>query len=138
MVPISLMGLLPQRDYAVEFDLQTLPTHANGQAKYEATQQSSGSDPIHDSDPDVSSGQTVTRTLAIGEQYLDFDMGLKLIVAHIGDYFWIDENNNGIQDLGELPVTGARVELLDKDGNPVVDENGNQSVVTDANWYLWI
>jgi uncharacterized repeat protein (TIGR01451 family) len=126
-------SLLPQHSYAVEFDLSTLPKDTTGQAKHEVTQQNSGTDNAIDSDADEHSGETVAVPLAIGERYLALDMGIKLIVAHIGDYFWIDENKNGIQDPGELPVTGARVELLDKDGNLVVDENGNQSVLTDAN-----
>ena len=126
-------SLLPQHSYAVEFDLSTLPKDMTGQPKYEVTQQNSGTDNAMDSDADENNGETVAVPLAIGEQYLTLDMGIKLIIAHIGDYFWIDENKNGIQDSGELPVTGARVELLDKEGNPVVDENGNQSVVTDAN-----
>ncbi len=53
--------------------------------------------------------------------------------AHIGDYFWIDSNDDGIQDADEKPISGALVELLDKDGNPAKDINGNTSTHTDAN-----
>ena len=54
-------------------------------------------------------------------------------VAHIGDYFWIDENHNGLQDPGEKPVKHALVELFDEQGNPITDIHGNHSVYTDAN-----
>jgi hypothetical protein len=53
--------------------------------------------------------------------------------AHIGDYFWIDTDRDGIQDPNEDPVPGATIELFDANGNPVTDVHGNHSVVTDAN-----
>jgi uncharacterized repeat protein (TIGR01451 family) len=53
--------------------------------------------------------------------------------AHIGDYFWIDQNGDGIQDSSEPVVEGASVELFDADGNPIKDIHGNHVVVTDMN-----
>ena len=47
--------------------------------------------------------------------------------ASIGDKVWIDANNNGIQDAGEAPVAGVKVELRDGDG-VVLD-----TMTTDAN-----
>ncbi|HIP61213.1 MAG TPA: hypothetical protein EYG98_01510, partial [Sulfurovum sp.] len=41
--------------------------------------------------------------------------------VHIGDYFWIDTNANNIVDAGEIPIVGAKVELLDENGEPVID-----------------
>ena len=41
--------------------------------------------------------------------------------AHIGNYAWYDDNNNGIQDAGEDPVVGLTVELLDENGILVKD-----------------
>ncbi|OQX01702.1 MAG: hypothetical protein BWK73_45210 [Thiothrix lacustris] len=38
----------------------------------------------------------------------------------VGDYIWIDANENGQQDAGEAPLAGATVTLMDKDGKPVV------------------
>ncbi|WGZ93498.1 MAG: IPTL-CTERM sorting domain-containing protein [Candidatus Thiothrix putei] len=46
-------------------------------------------------------------------------------VVAVGDYLWIDANQNGKQDEGELPLAGATVTLLDKDGNPAKDMDGN-------------
>ncbi len=47
------------------------------------------------------------------------------IPVSVGDTVWIDANENGKQDEGELPLVGAVVTLLDKDGNPVKDLDGN-------------
>ena len=46
----------------------------------------------------------------------------------IGDYVWIDENGNGIQDEGETPLEDVTVVLYDGEGNEldrtVTDEHG--------------
>lgn len=55
----------------------------------------------------------------------------------IGDYVWRDSNRDGVQDAGEAPIAGVRVELFDGNGVPLLD-NLNQPIfaVTDANgWY---
>lgn len=48
--------------------------------------------------------------------------------AKIGDFVWLDENENGIQDPGEPGVAGVKVYLLDEAGNVIrwtkTDENG--------------
>ena len=58
---------------------------------------------------------------------LTVDFGMYPL-AGIGDFVWIDENRDGIQDEGELPVEGVRVVLLDEDGEVIdsteTDENG--------------
>ena len=40
--------------------------------------------------------------------------------VNIGDYIWIDTDKDGLQDPEELPLKGAEVTLLNKDGSPVV------------------
>jgi len=122
--------LLSGRDYAVEFDLSTLPT-----GHYEVTEQDIGVDERIDSDADTSTGKTDPVFLTAGQYYEDLDMGIKLMLAHIGDYFWIDHDQNSIQNSGESPVVGAKIELLDEHGNTVFDENGNDIVKTDINGY---
>jgi hypothetical protein len=47
--------------------------------------------------------------------------------------FWIDENGNGERDAGEEPIAGARVELLDAEGNPVECPLANISNLSDEN-----
>ncbi len=46
--------------------------------------------------------------------------------AKLGDFVWLDANNNGMQDPGETPIEGITVHLCDADMNPL------QSTVTDA------
>ncbi|MGO1543845.1 MAG: SdrD B-like domain-containing protein [Gulosibacter sp.] len=55
----------------------------------------------------------------------------------VGDYTWIDENNDGIQDEDEPILSGVSVSITDADGNPVTDFNGNEvaSTTTDANGF---
>ncbi len=46
------------------------------------------------------------------------DFGFTPAVS-IGSLIWNDQNNNGLQDVGEQPLSGATVTLLDGSGNPV-------------------
>jgi hypothetical protein len=49
----------------------------------------------------------------------------------VGDYIWIDANNNGQQDVGEQPLAGAKVSLLTKeDGMVIVDSDQVVAPVT--------
>jgi SdrD B-like domain/WD40-like Beta Propeller Repeat len=50
----------------------------------------------------------------------------------LGDYVWYDTNKNGVQDAGETPVVGVRVELLDANGTAVL---GASTQTTDANGF---
>lgn len=53
--------------------------------------------------------------------------------AELGDRVWIDENENGLQDLGETGVAGITVELLDGAGQPVLASDGTPiTTTTDA------
>jgi hypothetical protein len=62
------------------------------------------------------------------------DAGVWLPFA-VGDYTWIDTNSNGLQDAGEPALPGVTVELLNPDGTPANDADGNPvgTVVTDSN-----
>ncbi|MGN5980663.1 SdrD B-like domain-containing protein, partial [Finegoldia magna] len=83
-----------------------------------------------------------TESVHIGGQWFNGDQNWDLFRASlrlpkpssIGDKVWLDENANGIQDAGEAGVEGVTVKLLDKDGNPAKDFNGNpvKDQVTDA------
>jgi hypothetical protein len=53
--------------------------------------------------------------------------------AHIGDYFWVDKDSDGIQDDNEEPVVGATVQLLDANGNAIEDIHGDTTQTTDDN-----
>ena len=49
--------------------------------------------------------------------------------ASLGDKAWIDANNNGVQDAGELGVAGVAVDLLDSSGTAIA----GKSSTTDSN-----
>ena len=70
---------------------------------------------------------------------LTIDAGVVPVVG-MGDYTWIDDNQNGIQDAGEAPLPGVMVELLKADGTAAVDAQGAPvaSVITDANGAYFI
>ena len=87
---------LPEGNYYVVFDLNTLPS-----GFVVTTQDASGVTEDKDSDADPTSGQTrSTGHLNPGDSDLDLDMGLYR-PASIGDFVWEDLNGNGIQDGGE-------------------------------------
>lgn len=51
-------------------------------------------------------------TLTAGQQYTTADFGfLPPADGSIGDYLWIDADNDGVQDDGELPLAGIKVTL---------------------------
>jgi hypothetical protein len=70
---------------------------------------------------------------------LTIDAGVTPVVG-LGDYTWIDDNANGIQDPGESPLPGVIVTLLQANGSPATDAQGNPvaSVITDATGHYFI
>ena len=69
--------------------------------------------------------------LSSGENNHSLDLGLRLAPrVALGDYVWIDEDSDGVQDAGEPPVAGMTVKLLYPDGTAVKDAQGNALVTT--------
>lgn len=102
-----LFDNLPADNYYVVFDLTTLPVG------YVVTAKNAGADRAIDSDVDQQTGETsLTGPLADGSQDLTLDLGI-FKAASLGDYVWIDQNNNGVQDDGEKPVADVLVTLFD-------------------------
>jgi len=56
-------------------------------------------------------GQTEPFQLAMGQARTDLHVG-GIRPGLVGDYAWIDENGNGLQDFGEPPLMGVHVALL--------------------------
>lgn len=75
--------------------------------------------------------------LSTGEQFDDADFGLQpppppTLQGSIGDYIWLDADNDGIQDEDELPLAGITVKLYrDLNNNGVIDA-GDPIVATDV------
>ena len=65
--------------------------------------------------------------IADADSNLTVDFGVYMLT--LGDLVFFDNNNNGVQDAGELPIAGVELALLDSDGNVLAttttDVNGN-------------
>ena len=126
-------------EYEVKFTLTE-----EQQKVYRFTEQNSGSDVAADSDADPTSGLTTKIVLGDSNKSLTkdyehgtvkategidptWDAGVIKKSWAIGDYTWIDNNRDGIQDEGDDILPGVTVELL-KDGvvieTTTTDENG--------------
>ena len=63
--------------------------------------------------------QTVLATAGIDPTW---DAGVIVKKVSVGDFVWIDENQDGLQDEGEPGIPGVVLELRDPNGDPVLDE----------------
>ena len=83
-----------------------------------------------DSDVNITTGKTINTTLDPNEADMTWDAGIVPLTS-IGDRVWIDANDNGIQDGGELGVSGVTVNLLNSGGTVInttlTDVTGNYS-----------
>ena len=87
-----------------------------------------GGDNALDSDPDPGNGgKTATFTLGISETAITWDAGFK--TTGVGDFVWLDVNENGIQDGGETGVPGIDVEIKIEGGA------SEATTTTDASGY---
>ena len=92
-------------NYQVKF---TLPIDYTFSAK------TAGTNIALDSDVNPQTGITDFITLGIGENKTDIDAGVYYDTPTrtlIGDYVWLDANENGLQENGELGISGVRVGL---------------------------
>ncbi|MCI5222783.1 MAG: hypothetical protein D3924_08965, partial [Candidatus Electrothrix sp. AR4] len=69
--------------------------------------------------------------LTAGQDYNDADFGYQQTNASIGDRIWLDENGDGMQDVGEAGISGVTV-YIDDDGTPGYS-SGDSQAITDSN-----
>lgn len=91
-----------------------------------------------DNGVDSSTWSATSRHLVEDEERdptLDFGFVRKRV--SVGDYVWIDENKDGLQDDEEPGIPGVVLEITDKEGNPVTDVYGNpvKPTTTDKDGY---
>ncbi|MBX0326164.1 carboxypeptidase regulatory-like domain-containing protein [Oscillochloris sp. ZM17-4] len=118
----SFSGLAPG-DYWLSFVLPDT---------YLLSPQDQGGDDAKDSDVAPGTLRTIQTTLDIGEIDMSWDVGVYQ-PSKLGDRVWHDLNANGVQDPGELGVSGVAVALLDSAGNPVDGDpltTGIQAITT--------
>jgi hypothetical protein len=97
--------------YKVCFDVANLPAAVKD---YKVTTQNAGGNDAADSDADAQ-GCTAETTLGTGKREdLTLDMGLVSPPNRLGDYVWVDNNRNGVQDGDEPGVPGVTVKVGDK------------------------
>ncbi|WP_208300297.1 SdrD B-like domain-containing protein [Prosthecobacter fusiformis] len=89
------------------------------------TQLDLGGNDSLDSDVDASTGRTVTTTLVAGENDMTWDAGYINPPVSVGDFVWLDQDHDGLQDLGEPGIALARVELFFANMTPARDYEGN-------------
>ncbi len=85
---------------------------------YQFTAQNQGDDGSLDSDVDTADGRTGAITLSAGQNDITWDAGAYASVvpettASLGDFVWIDEDENGIQGRDELGLSDVTVRLYD-------------------------
>jgi SdrD B-like domain/GEVED domain/F5/8 type C domain/Secretion system C-terminal sorting domain len=114
-------------DYKVEFVTASLPVGYNF-----VTQNAGTATEATNSDANTSTGFTDIITLSSGEDNLTIDAGIykpNTTLGSIGNFVWNDLDGNGVQNAGELGVTGISVRLLDATTGALVaitmtDRNG--------------
>ncbi|MBH0082191.1 SdrD B-like domain-containing protein [Salinibacterium sp. SWN167] len=85
------------------------------------------------SDPNGGTSSTSTTSLTAGQNRVDQDFGYNG-TASIGDYVWLDRNNDGVQDPTERGINGAQVQLtwFGEDGIEGTSDDGVFTTTTDA------
>jgi uncharacterized repeat protein (TIGR01451 family) len=112
---------VPAGDYYLFFDQPS---------GYSFNSQDSGGNDNLDSDPNPFTGQTASFVTTSGVVDNSRDAGLLPLPGAVGDYVWLDENGDGVQDVGENGIPNVRVTLTgaDRFGNPV-----NRTIYSDSN-----
>ncbi|MEO1624982.1 MAG: SdrD B-like domain-containing protein, partial [Bacteroidota bacterium] len=107
---------LPSGTYYVDVDIST---NTSG-VEYTASPQNNGGDDNLDSDASAANGQTSPFAFdATNGDDTSVDAGF-VPQADIGNYVWVDQNRNGLQDFGEPVVQNVTVTLYDANTNAIV------------------
>ena len=84
-----------------------------------------GGDDAKDSDVNATTGRTITTVLGAGENDMTWDAGYINPPLSLGDFLWLDQDHDGLQDLGEPGIALAKVELFFANMTPARDYEGN-------------
>lgn len=77
-------------------------------------------------DVDSSTGSATSGDLTTdGARDATLDFGFVTRSVSVGDYVWLDEDRDGVQDEGEPGIPGVELEVRGPDGQPVTDVFGN-------------
>jgi hypothetical protein len=125
---------LPDGTYSVGFS--NLPSSMGF-----TTPNASGSTAANNSDVNPSSGRTTPVSLSGGIHKSDVDAGIypqgkPTLTASLGNRVWFDDNNNGIQDPGEVGVQDVIATLRDAGKDGILgnaDDGPSKYMYTDVN-----
>lgn len=78
-----------------------------------------------DSDANADTGLIITTVLTAGENDMTWDAGYISPPVCLGDLVWLDQDHDGLQDLGEPGIALAKVELFYANMLPARDYEGN-------------
>ena len=95
---------------------------AEALAPYVPTQAGAGDDRANDSSTWSAESGDLTDD---GDRDPTLDFGFVQPSVSVGDYVWVDENRDGIQDPGEPGIPGVVLVITGPDGQPVTDVYGN-------------
>src|SRR5699024_5044967 len=72
-----------------------------------------------------------------GQRDPTLDFGFVRERVSVGDYVWVDENRDGLQDKTDTPIPGVVLVIVDENGDPVKDIYGNpvEPTTTDENGF---
>ncbi|WP_456696877.1 SdrD B-like domain-containing protein [Aeromicrobium sp. P5_D10] len=78
--------------------------------------------PGTDSSTDSAESGDLTKA---GDSDNTLDFGFVTPAVSVGDFVWLDDDRDGVQDAGEDGIQGVVLKLTGPDGNPVTDVFGN-------------
>ncbi|MCB9252629.1 MAG: carboxypeptidase regulatory-like domain-containing protein [Flavobacteriales bacterium] len=127
-----LFNLVNPGNYTVGF---TLPPNYGFTTQTNTADNTDGTKPkATGSDANVYTGRTYAFNIGANESELNIDAGLVFLndasKGSIGDFVWLDNNTNGVQDAGEPGVSGVTVTLYNSAGTTPI-----ATTVTDANGF---
>lgn len=101
---------------------------------YSFTGQDQGGNDATDSDVTPATGKTAAVTVTAGATNTTADAGIRQGVpsglASIGNFVWYDLNGNGLQETGELGVTGVTVTLLNTGADGIAGNGDDGATLT--------
>jgi thymidylate synthase (EC 2.1.1.45) len=113
-----------------DLDTGTYRVYVTPPLEYQFVLPNVGSNPSNDSNFDRNTGASPLINLTANDFTIDCGLSFpKGTTATIGDFVWLDSNNNGVQDPGEDGISGVTVTLYSSSGTIVAvtttDQRGN-------------
>jgi hypothetical protein len=129
---VSVDSITPDGDVVVTIGGQTIAEGATADLALDTPLAVSASSPSGAFAPTTNVASLNISSAGCGTQPPPISPPPAAPLSALGDLVWADENDNGRQDAGEIPVPGATVTLLSTDGTVL-----GQQVTADDGLYLF-